>query len=69
MKRHLVEAAIIGLAITGTYEYLLSKNPSCNASAGIDEEVSEGKVIDIENHKKEMFDNMSLKKNQHKVKI
>ena len=50
MKRHLVEAAIIGLAITGTYEYLLSKNPSCNASAVIDEEVSEGKVIDIENH-------------------
>lgn len=58
MKRHLVEAAIIGLAITGTYEHLLSKKTSCNASAGIDEEVSEGKVIDIENHKKEMFDKM-----------
>lgn len=58
MKRHLVEAAIIGLAITGTYEYLLSKKTSCNASAGIDEEVSEGKVIDIEDHKKEMFDKM-----------
>ena len=58
MKRHLIEAAIIGLAITGTYEHLLSKKPSCNASAGIDEEVSEGKVIDIEDHKKEMFDKM-----------
>lgn len=56
MKRHLVEAAIIGLAITGAYEYFLSKNLSCNASAGIDEEVSDGKTIDIENHKKEMFD-------------
>lgn len=50
MKRHLVEAAIIGLAITGTYEYFLRKNLSRNALEGIDEEVSEGKVIDIENH-------------------